>query len=61
MDKKCFLNQDELYLFNRGEMFHSYFKLGAHIIECAGVYGTHFAVWVPEALKVCVVGEFNNW
>ncbi|EGW40527.1 1,4-alpha-glucan branching protein GlgB [Desulfosporosinus sp. OT] len=61
MDKKCFLDQDELYLFNRGEMFHSYFKLGAHIIECAGVYGTHFAVWVPEALKVCLVGEFNNW
>jgi hypothetical protein len=25
IDKQCFLNQDELYLFNRGEMYHSYF------------------------------------
>ena len=61
MDKNCFLGQDEIYLFNRGELYHSYLKFGAHIIECDAVYGTHFAVWVPEVLNVCLVGEFNNW
>ena len=61
MDKKCFLDQDEIYLFNRGQLYHSYFKLGAHIIERDGIMGTHFAIWVPDVLSVRLVGEFNNW
>lgn len=61
IDKKCFLDQDEIYLFNRGELYRSYFKFGAHIIERDGIQGTHFAVWAPNALHVCLVGEFNNW
>ena len=61
IDKKCFLDRDEIYLFNRGELYHSYFKFGAHIIECDGIQGTHFVVWAPNALHVGLVGEFNNW
>ncbi|GAB6171759.1 1,4-alpha-glucan branching protein GlgB [Paradesulfitobacterium aromaticivorans] len=61
MDKECFLDQDEVYLFNLGELYHSYLKFGAHIIVCNGVYGTYFAVWVPEALHVGLVGSFNQW
>ncbi|MDA8221293.1 1,4-alpha-glucan branching protein GlgB [Desulfosporosinus sp.] len=56
-----YLEPDEIYLFNCGELYHSYLKMGAHIIECNSLHGTNFAVWVPEALNVCLVGEFNNW
>ena len=61
MENFCFLNKEEAYLFNRGELYHSYLKFGAHVIECEGVQGTHFAVWVPEAKHVYVTGDFNGW
>ncbi len=61
MKDTCLLDKDEIYLFNHGELYHSYLKFGAHEIECEGVKGTHFAVWVPEANKVCVTGDFNGW
>ena len=35
--------------------------LGAHVTEMDGVKGTHFAVWAPNATRVSVVGDFNNW
>lgn len=58
---RSYLDPKEIYLFNRGELYQSYLKMGSHIIEEDLIYGTNFAVWVPEALKVCLVGEFNNW
>lgn len=36
-------------------------RLGAHPTEHQGVYGVHFAVWAPHALRVSVVGDFNGW
>ena len=36
-------------------------KLGAHPIEHEGVDGVHFAVWAPNARRVSVVGDFNDW
>ena len=36
-------------------------KLGAHPIEHDGAAGTHFAVWAPNARRVAVVGDFNDW
>ncbi len=61
MDNNCLINKDEIFLFNRGELYHSYLKFGAHMMECDGVKGTHFAVWVPDVDKVCVTGDFNHW
>ena len=35
--------------------------LGAHKIELEGVSGYRFAVWAPNAERVSVVGDFNDW
>lgn len=60
MPNGSYLKQEEAYLFNIGEMYHSYLSLGAHIIEYDAIRGTHFAVWVPEVLNVYLVVEFND-
>jgi 1,4-alpha-glucan branching enzyme len=38
-----------------------YEKLGAHLVEHAGVRGVAFAVWAPNAKNVSVIGDFNGW
>jgi 1,4-alpha-glucan branching enzyme len=35
--------------------------MGAHIREVDGRTGVFFAVWAPGAIRVSVVGEFNQW
>lgn len=55
------LTQDEMYLFNCGEFYHSYLKFGAHIIKQNGKWGTYFVLWAPQAEQVWVVGDFNDW
>ncbi len=36
-------------------------KMGAHLIEHEGAHGVHFALWAPNAQRVSVVGDFNDW
>jgi 1,4-alpha-glucan branching enzyme len=55
------LTDDDIYLFNEGNHFRLYEKLGAHRKVVEGQEGYHFAVWAPDALKVSVIGEFNQW
>ena len=49
------------YLFAQGNHREIYKKLGAHVTELNGVKGVAFAVWAPNAKRVSVVGNFNNW
>jgi 1,4-alpha-glucan branching enzyme len=51
----------DLYLFGEGNHTRIYEKLGAHPMTRDGVEGTHFAVWAPNAKRVSVVGDFNEW
>ncbi len=59
------LTEQDIYLFREGTHFRTYEKLGAHTVDAAaqgtGGAGTHFAVWAPNAARVSVVGDFNDW
>ncbi|ALK07922.1 1,4-alpha-glucan branching protein GlgB [Blastochloris viridis] len=49
------------YYAAEGTHLRLYDKLGAHPIVHEGVAGVHFAVWAPNAQRVSVVGDFNQW
>ncbi len=55
------LGEMDLYLLGEGSDQHVYKKLGSHIMKVLGVSGTRFAVWAPNASRVSVVGDFNQW
>ena len=52
---------EDLFLFNQGKHHRIYEKLGAHAIVHEDTPGYSFAVWCPNARRVSVVGDFNNW
>ena len=49
------------HLLVEGKHTRLYDKLGAHHITHEGAPGVHFAVWAPHAIRVSVVGDFNDW
>jgi 1,4-alpha-glucan branching enzyme len=51
----------DLHLFGEGRHWHAYRFLGAHPWEVDGVTGVLFATWAPNAGRVSVVGDFNDW
>ncbi len=55
------LTDQDIYLFNEGNHFRLYEKLGSHPAVIGGVEGTNFAVWAPNAREVHVIGDFNGW
>lgn len=55
------LGELDLYLFGEGRHWHAYRMLGAHPHEADGVSGVLFGVWAPNAERVSVVGDFNQW
>lgn len=63
-DPYCFrtyFNSSDIDQFKKGIHYTIYNKLGAHIVEMDHVWGVNFAVWAPNAIRVSVVGDFNNW
>jgi len=61
LHNRSLLTEDDIYLFNEGAHFQLYEKLGSHAVENTGAGGTQFAVWAPNACRVSVVGNFNEW
>ncbi|MBQ8883912.1 MAG: 1,4-alpha-glucan branching protein GlgB [Oscillospiraceae bacterium] len=50
-----------LYLFNKGSNFEAYRFFGAHLGKNGDQDGCWFRVWAPNAKRVALVGDFNNW
>lgn len=51
----------DVYLFKEGKHYRLYEKFGAHSVEKDGIKGVYFSVWAPNAKKISVIGNFNNW
>jgi 1,4-alpha-glucan branching enzyme len=47
--------------YQNGTNYKLYELFGSHEIEVSGTKGFYFAVWAPNATKVSVMGDFNDW
>ena len=56
-----FITEFDQYLFGQGTHYDLYNKLGAHPMTVDEEEGVYFAVWVPNAAAVSIVGDFNEW
>ncbi|WP_090213740.1 1,4-alpha-glucan branching protein GlgB [Litoreibacter janthinus] len=55
------LSDFDRYLIGEGTHKELWRVLGAHVTKHQKVDGVHFAVWAPNARRVSVVGDFNQW
>jgi len=51
----------DLHLYSEGNHWHIYKHLGANPRVIDNIDGYLFAVWAPNARRVSVVGDFNQW
>lgn len=55
------ISELDTYLFKQGTHYSIYDKMGSSSVTINGVEGVLFAVWAPNAKRVSVIGNFNNW
>src|SRR5699024_10389528 len=56
----CLFELDN-WLLKEGTHHRPYDAMGAHLTENSYVAGVNFSVWAPNARRVSVVGDFNQW
>jgi 1,4-alpha-glucan branching enzyme len=52
---------DVIRNFQQGTCYDAYRFFGNKQLKVLDVEGTYFAVWAPNATRVCVTGNFNHW
>jgi 1,4-alpha-glucan branching enzyme len=60
-DRVTLLSGDDLFLFNEGNHYDLWKKLGPHVVRVGDAVGVYFAVWAPNAERVSLIGDFNGW
>lgn len=55
------LGSIDMHLFAEGQHWNIYQHLGAHPRTVDGVEGVLFATWAPNAERISIVGDFNDW
>ena len=53
--------EDAIANFQAGTLYNAYNYFGNKQIVVLSQPGTYFAVWAPNATKVSIVGNFNDW
>ena len=61
MGERMHFGEQDQYFFGQATHYDIYKKLGAHLTTVGEKKGVYFAVWAPNAARVSVVGEFNEW
>lgn len=51
----------DVHLWAEGTHTQAWNFMGAHPKRVGDIEGTHFVVWAPNAHRVSVVGDFNQW
>ena len=49
------------YYFGQGTHYDIYKKLGAHLGKEGKTKGVYFDLWAPNASRVFIIGDFNDW
>ncbi|MFV0441623.1 MAG: 1,4-alpha-glucan branching protein GlgB [Lachnospirales bacterium] len=51
----------DIHLFSKGCHYEIYEHMGGKFKTIDGIEGVSFVLWAPNASRVSVIGDFNNW
>jgi 1,4-alpha-glucan branching enzyme len=54
-------DKETIHQFQQGDLHNAYDYFGSHPCVVGHQKGYYFSVWAPNAKRVAVVGDFNQW